>query len=52
MIKPIELRVFESKDMETIQGWFNDFEIQRRLGGMLPLNEWYNYIHNNEHYFV
>lgn len=52
MMKPIELRVFESKDIETVQLWFKDFEIQRRLEGMLPLNEWYNFIHKNENYYV
>lgn len=52
MMKSLEMRVFESKDIETVQVWFNDYEIQRRLEGMMPLNEWFNYINKTVHYFV
>lgn len=49
LLQSVEMRVFNSKDIETVQVWFNDFEIQRRLEGMIPLNEWFNYINKNVH---
>lgn len=52
MMKSIDMRIFDSKDIETVQVWFNDFEVQRRLEGITPINEWFNNINNNAHYFV
>lgn len=47
-----ELRVFRESDIVTIKGWFEDAEVQRRLEGMQPLSEWYNYVASKEDYQV
>ncbi|MBK3494060.1 GNAT family N-acetyltransferase [Viridibacillus sp. YIM B01967] len=46
------MRIFNEKDIETIQTWFEDSEVQRRLDGMLPLHEWYGYVKDNIGYRV
>ncbi|MED4531840.1 GNAT family N-acetyltransferase [Metabacillus fastidiosus] len=52
MQKFIEMCVFENQDIETIETWFEDFEIRRRLEGILPLRKWYEYVKENTEYFV
>ncbi|XBM34447.1 hypothetical protein AAG663_02290 [Bacillus licheniformis] len=43
-----ELRLFRKEDIEWLQTWFEDAEVKRRLEGMLPLDEWFNFAGGNE----
>ncbi|MSN98586.1 GNAT family N-acetyltransferase [Bacillus paralicheniformis] len=47
-----ELRLFRKEDIEWLQTWFDDAEVKRRLEGMMPLDEWFNFADGNENYRV
>lgn len=46
------MRIFKENDIETLQTWFEDSEVQRRLDGMLPLHEWFKYVKASTGYQV
>lgn len=46
------MRIFNENDIETLQTWFEDSEVQRRLDGMLPLHEWFKYVKSSTGYQV
>lgn len=47
-----ELRLFRKEDIEWLQTWFEDAEVKRRVEGMMPLDEWFNFADGNENYRV
>ncbi len=47
-----ELRLFRKENIEWLQTWFEDAEVKRRLEGMMPLDEWFNFADGNENYRV
>ncbi|MGN9867014.1 GNAT family N-acetyltransferase [Bacillus swezeyi] len=52
MNKIDEFRLFQKEDIEWLQTWFEDGEVQKRLEGMMPLHDWYNFVEENENYQV
>ncbi len=34
----------EQSDLPTLQSWFEDEELSERLGGILPLQKYFNYV--------
>lgn len=52
MNKIDEFRLFQKEDIEWLQTWFEDGEVQKRLEGMMPLHDWYDFVEENENYQV
>ena len=42
----------EQADLPTLQGWFEDPELSRRLGGMLPLHKYFSYVQSEPNYYA
>jgi len=43
---------FAPLDLPTLEAWFEDDELRRRLGGMLPLPEYLDYVQREPDYFA
>jgi GNAT superfamily N-acetyltransferase len=39
-------------DLPILQGWFEDKELRHRLGGMLPLQKYFDYVQSESNYFA
>lgn len=39
-------------DLSTLQSWFEDKELSKRLGGMLPLQKYFDYVQSESNYFA
>ncbi|HEK9103800.1 TPA: GNAT family N-acetyltransferase [Bacillus pseudomycoides] len=46
------MRTFQDDDMNIMVSWFEDSEVHKRLGGMLPLQEWYSFAKDNKSYNI
>ncbi|MGG2134657.1 GNAT family N-acetyltransferase [Bacillus sp. S2(2024)] len=52
MSKIDKLVCFQKEDIDVMESWFQDAETYQRLGGILPLNDWYKFVKENENYVV
>lgn len=53
MVNPEVLLVpMEPSDLPTLQAWFEDKELSKRLGGMLPLHKYFDYVQSESNYFA
>lgn len=48
----VVLILMEQSDLPTLQTWFEDAELRRRLGGMLPLQKYFDYVQSEADYFA
>jgi RimJ/RimL family protein N-acetyltransferase len=48
----IVLVPMEPSDVPTLQIWFEDEELSKRLGGMLPLQKYFDYVQSESNYFA
>lgn len=48
----IEISTFQEKNIPELKTWFNDTEVKKRLGGLLPLEKWFANVKNNAQYFI
>lgn len=46
------LQPFTEHELPLLQNWFKDTEVQQRLEGMLPLEEWYGHVSQHPGYGV
>lgn len=42
----------EQSDLPTLEAWFKDQELRQRLGGMLPLQDYFDYVQGESNYFA
>jgi GNAT superfamily N-acetyltransferase len=42
----------EQSDLPTLQSWFEDKELSKRLSGMLPLHKYFDYVQDESNYFA
>lgn len=42
----------EQSDLPTLQSWFQDEELSKWLGGMLPLQKYFDYVQGEPNYFA
>lgn len=42
----------QKEHLSILQMWFRDSEVQKRMEGMEPLEEWYGHVKENDAYFV
>lgn len=42
----------EQADLPTLQDWFGDAELSRRLSGMLPLQKYFSYVQSEPNYYA
>ncbi|MED4570041.1 GNAT family N-acetyltransferase [Brevibacillus agri] len=42
----------QEEHLAILRTWFQDAEVQKRMEGMEPLEEWYGYVKENDSYFV
>lgn len=52
MVSEITLTPLDESRLSTLEAWFQDAEIRRRLGGMLPLRRWYEYVRTDPRRFI
>ncbi len=46
------LRPLREADIATLEGWFDNAELRNRLGGVLPVREWCEFVANEPDYFA
>lgn len=46
------LEPLQPSDLPTLEAWFEDEELSRRLGGMLPLSPYIEYVQREPDYFA
>ncbi|WP_246005786.1 GNAT family N-acetyltransferase [Brevibacillus gelatini] len=42
----------QEEHLAILKTWFQDAEVQKRMEGMEPLEEWYGFVKENDSYFV
>ncbi|WP_244965740.1 GNAT family N-acetyltransferase [Paenibacillus alvei] len=53
MLATIErLEVMNHSYLPILEAWFEDSELRERMDGMLPLQEWFDYMTENDMYFA
>ena len=51
-MREIVLRPPNEADIATLEGWFEDAELRNRLGGVLPVREWCEFVAHEPDYFA
>lgn len=46
------LEVLNHSHLPILEAWFEDSEVHERMDGMLPLQEWFNYMADNDMYYA
>ncbi|WP_421617603.1 GNAT family N-acetyltransferase [Brevibacillus sp. TJ4] len=47
----MEFFELDQNRLAILEQWFTDHEVAQRLNGMLPLQEWFDYVQRNPDYF-
>lgn len=48
----IELQLLILQILPVLESWFEDQELRRRLGGMLPLESWFSHVQSTPGYYL
>lgn len=48
----MEFLLVNHNDLEILEVWFKDKELILRLGGTLPLHQWFQYVIGNPNYYA
>ena len=48
----VTLVPMEQSDLAILQSWFKDAELRKRLGGMLPLQQYFDFVQSEPNYFA
>ena len=50
--REIILVSMQQRDLRILQSWFDDAELKKRLGGLLPLQRYFDYVQSEPNYFA